>query len=575
MVVKMGNWGEKHQWSSGHHQPLGARALGHGVNFALYSHAAERVQLVVWDHPERRRPSQVIDLSPVTNKTGSVWHVFVHDLRPGAAYAYRVDGPKSPGNRFDWDKCLLDPYARAIDRRFYERAAACEPGDNVGECVRGVVVGEDYFDWGDDRLPRVPAEKSVIYECHVKGVTAHPSSGVQFPGTFAGLTEKLDYFADLGVTALELMPVQAFDDDVPRQNSRGEELGNYWGYSQLSFMAIEPSYFARGSRPHLSELKKLVKRAHSLGLEIILDVVFNHTTEANHQGPTLSWRGIDNRAYYLLSAQDERYYMNFTGCDNTFNSNSRAGSRLIIDTLEYLAREFHVDGFRFDLGGTFYYTADGYTDYPEIIKLINRSPVLRGLKLSAEPWDASGLVLEGRFGGPEWLEWSGSWRNRVRRWVNFGEGEADVKAHLAGQAPEFVFYHKNPARSVNFACVHDGFTLRDVVSYNYKHNEENGFANQDGSNDNNSCNYGVEGESDDPELLASRQKRAWEMLRLTASVPEAWLISMGDEMWRTQGGNNNAFVQDNAISWLDWRLLEQFPAWHERVKALIKAKSGR
>ena len=565
----------QHEYSSGSHQPLGASVNDYGVNFALWSARADRVQLVIWENPDSPRPTQIIDLSAGEHKTGKVWHIQVEGLRPDVRYGYRVDGPSSVGNRFDPEKVLLDPYARAIDRRFYRRERACVPGDNLHHCLRGIVVGDDHFDWGDDHHPAHTPEKSVIYELHVKGMTRHPSSGVEYPGTFAGLTEKLEYLKDLGVTAIELMPVQAFDDDIPFQNPQGQELVNYWGYTQMSFFALEPDYFARGDGQYLSEFKKLVKRAHELDLEVILDVVYNHTTEANENGPVISWRGIDNQSYYLLSPANRHYYLNYSGCDNTFNAGTLAGMRLIVDSLEYLAREFHVDGFRFDLGAIFYYTDFGFTHEPEIIHLINQSPILRSLKLIAEPWDATGLVLQGRFGGENWFEWNGEWKNRVRQFVNFGTQAENVKAHLRGSAPEFGFYHKNPAMSVNYAAAHDGFTLRDVVSYDYKHNEENGYYNRDGSNDNYSKNYGIEGETEDSGIRLTRQHKAFEMLSLTSQAPGMMMILMGDEMWRTQGGNNNAFAQDNSISWLNWGLLERYPIWCGRVKNLIKARTGR
>ncbi len=566
---------KRHEISEGSHQPLGASVNEYGVNFALWSARAEKVQLVIWENPDSSRPTQVINLSPTKNKTGKVWHVQVEGLKADARYGYRVDGPSEPGNRFDWEKVLLDPRARAVDKKYYNRERACLPGDNSRCCLRGIVLGDDHFDWGSDQLPHHDPLKSVIYELHVRGATRHPSSGVEYPGTFAGLTEKLEYFRDLGVTALELMPIQAFDDDVPRQNPAGEELVNYWGYTQLSFFALQPEYFARGGGQYLSEFKKLVKKAHELGLEIILDVVYNHTTEANENGPVISWRGIDNQSYYLLSPANKNYYLNYSGCDNTFNAGTAAGARLIVDSLEYLAQEFHVDGFRFDLGAIFYYTDFGFTHTPEIIHQINQSPILRHLKLMAEPWDATGLMLQGRFGGERWFEWNGEWKNRVRQFVNFGTQAENVKAHLRGQAPEFGFYHKNPAMSVNYAAVHDGFTLRDTVSYEYKHNEENGYYNSDGSNDNYAKNYGVEGETEDAGINFTRQHKAFEMLELTARVPGIMLLLMGDEMWRTQGGNNNAFTQDNSISWLNWELIEQNRDWYERVRNLIKTRTGR
>ncbi len=554
---------------------LGASVNERGVNFALWSSKATQVTLVLWENPESSRPTQMVELDPEEHRTGDIWHAQINELSLETRYGYQVDGPQEIGNFFDPQKVMLDPRARMIDKKYYSRQRACEPGSNLHRCLRGCVVGDDHFDWGSDQLPHTDPEKSVIYELHVKGATRHPSSGVDYPGTFDGLTEKLEYFRDLGVTALELMPIQAFDNDITTRTPDGETLTNYWGYSQMSFWAPQPEYFARGRHPRLSELKKLVKRAHALGLEIILDVVFNHTTEANEHGPKISWRGIDNSAYYLLSPANKRYYLNFSGCDNTFNAGTPAGSRLIVDCLEYWAREFHVDGFRFDLGACLYYTDFGFTHQPEIMHAINQSPILRHLKLIAEPWDASGLVLQGRFGGENWFEWNGEWKNRVRRFVNFATEAENVKAHLRGAAPEYMFYHKNAMMSVNYAAAHDGFTLRDVVSYEHKHNEENGYYNQDGSDDNNAKNYGCEGETEDEGINFTRRMKALEMLAMTAHVPGMMMLLMGDEVWRTQGGNNNAFTQDNSISWLDWSALETQRAWWERVRGVIHSKSGR
>lgn len=560
----------------GNHQPFGATSHGDEVNFVLYAGNATKVQLLLWDKPQHRRPSHIIDLSPSKNRTRNIWHLSVKGLPPRARYCFRVAGDNSiAGNRFDHHKALLDPYARAIDLSHYRREKACLPGDNSAYAARGIVLGDDLFSWGNDKLPHVPLKNTVIYELHVRGFTKHPSSQTTHPGTFAALIEKLPYLKSLGITTIELMPIHAFDDDIPYQNYAGEELINYWGYSQMSFFAIQPNYFSTNQGYYLSEFKKLVKKAHELDLEVILDVVFNHTTEANQNGPTLSWRGIDNQNYYLLSQENKNYYMNFTGCDNTLNCNHPMVAKMIVDSLEYYAREFHLDGFRFDLGAVFYYTNFGFVNEPYVVELINKSPILSQLKLIAEPWDASGLVLEGRFGGAHWLEWSGSWQRRVREWVNFARGQDQVQAHLAGLAPEFVFYHKDPTLAVNYVCAHDGFTLRDTVSYTQKHNDLNGYHNQDGNINNFSCNYGVEGETSDPTIIALRQEKALQMLQLTAACPGAMMILMGDEMWRTQNGNNNPFTQDNEISWLDWQLLEKHQSWWQQVAAIIKSKSQR
>ena len=557
-----------YQASPGSHQPLGATVNRFGINFALRSQHATSVKLLIWKHPQAHTPSQIFTLSPSANKTGHIWHILVEGLKPSCAYAYQIDGPDTPGNHFRPQKVLLDPYARDVDVRHHDRALACQENNKHYAGPRGLINKSNRFDWGHDRHPHHPPQQSVIYELHLKGITAHPSSGVEHPGTFAGLTEKLPYFAKLGVTALELMPIQAFDND---QSYHGRQ--NYWGYSQLSFFALQPRYFAH---PHyLSEFKKFVKHAHELDLEVILDVVYNHTTEANEQGPTLSWRGIDNQNYYLLPPAAKNYYLNYSGCGNTFNANSQTGSQLIVDSLEYLAQEFHLDGFRFDLGGTFYYQHQGYVDKPKILGLINKSPILRELKLIAEPWDATGLVLEGRYGGSKWYEWSSTWQNLIRQSVNFDQQTDTLYQYLKTGHPAFAQHHKNPALAVNYVASHDGFTLRDVVSYQHKHNHNNGFDNQDGNNQNFSHNYGFEGEQNDPGLTFHRQRQALKMLELTSKAPGMMMITMGDEMWRTLYGNNNAFNQDTPNNYLDWNLRQNYQEYFEQVRTLIHLKTQR
>ncbi|MDO5561364.1 MAG: isoamylase [bacterium] len=558
--------------SIGRPTPLGATLTSQGANFALFSAHATNVELLLFK-PKSRLPFKTLKLSPTKNRTGNIWHILVPNIAPYTRYAYRVDGPKTVGNRFDHKKILLDPYAKAFDNQFYQREQACYADDNLLTSLRGIILPKQKFSWADDHLPKIPLAQTVIYELHVRGFTKDESSGCRFPGTFAGLTEKLAYLKDLGVTSLELMPINAFDDDLPWQNSRGEELINYWGYSPLSYFALQPSYFSQQKNTNLNEFKTLVKEAHRLNLEIILDVVYNHTTEANHTGPTLSWRGIDNQSYYSLSPADRNYNLDFTGCGNTLRTNYPPTSKMIVDSLEYLAQEFHVDGFRFDLGAIFYYENERFVDQPAIIKLINESPILRNLKLIAEPWDATGLVLQGRFGGDNWLEWNGAFRDRLRKLINFNQEEKDFAAHLAGKAPEFTFYHKDPRLSVNFITAHDGFTLRDLVSYNQPHNWDNGFHNTDGQQDNSSFNYGAEGETSDQNIQVLRQEKAQAMLTYLLLAPGVPMVLMGDEMWRTQNGNNNAFSQDNQTSWLNWHEIEQNRGWWEKCRNLIRQRS--
>jgi glycogen operon protein len=367
------------------------------------------------------------------------------------------------------------------------------------------------------------------------------------------------------------MPIQQFDDDIPFSNTNtGEELINYWGYSPLNYFSLHPQYFASGDNTQINEFQDFVKAAHQHGLEVIIDVVYNHTTESSLGGPTLNFRGIDNRNYYITAPDDRRFYQDYTGCGNTLNTNTKVVSKMTIDSLTYLATTFHVDGFRFDLGTIFYYDQDAmFTDEPQVIKLINDHPILGKLKLIAEPWDASGNVIEGRFGGPQWLEWNGSYRDRLRRYINFGEEEHLVSEHLNGYAPEFMAYNKDPYTSINYITSHDGFTLRDLASYDRKHNWENSFNNSDGADHNYSYNGGVEGETDDENIKRERQDRAKAMLELLFATPGIPMLTMGDEMWRTQGGNNNPFCQDNSITWLNWELLGENKEWFEWVKDLI------
>ena len=568
--------GKKLLTSSGDYQPLGATVTRSGVNFAIFSEYAKSVTLLIWEKPKSRYPSQVFALEPSTNKTGQIWHIFVHDLKAYARYAYRVDGKNEAGDYFDVNKVLVDPYARAIDDRFYDRRSACVRGNNLTASLRGVVMPETNYNWDGDELPQVPLGKTVIYELHVKGFTRHPSAQVKDAGTFKALQKKLPYLKDLGISTIELMPIQHFDDDIPFSNAKtGEELVNYWGYSPLSYFALHPAYFSGGDNTAISEFQDFVKAAHQLDLEVIVDVVYNHTTESGLGGPTLNFRGFDNRNYYLTAPGDKRYYQDYTGCGNTLNTNNTIVSKLILDSLAYLATTFHLDGFRFDLGVIFYYSQEScFIDQPKLIKLINDHPVLGRLKLIAEPWDASGNIMEGRFGGPQWLEWNGSYKGRLRKYVNFGEDEDLVSEHLNGFAPEFMAYNKDPNLSVNYVTAHDGFTLRDLVSYDQKHNWENSFENQDGANDNYSHNGGVEGETDDENIKAARLERAQAMLELLFATPGVPMLNMGDEMWRTQGGNNNPFCQDNSITWLNWELLGENQDFYQFVKDLIKKYKG-
>lgn len=571
-----------YETTAGSGEKLGARVVEEGVNFAIYSEYAHRVELLIFEDLNNPEPSAVLRLHPGQNRTGDVWHIFVKGIGAGVGYMYRMDGPHTPPHNFHPKKLLLDPYARDIDRRFYSRAAAVGEGDNMSASLRAVVVDEKAerasFDWrgqsisedgmaGSFNFVQHP-ENLVIYELHPKGFTASRTCDARQKSPLARLREKLPYLKNLGINAIELMPIQAFDDDlVGRKNEMGQKITNYWGYSPLGYFALHEAY---GSR---RELQELVRAAHSQNIAILMDVVYNHTTEADNNGPILSWRGIDNANYYLLCPEDQKFYLNYSGCGNTLSANSEIGQQIIVDSLEYWAKEFRIDGFRFDLGGCFYYNEDGYfMSLPPVIDRINKSEILAGKILSTEPWDASGLNMLGNFGGKRWLEWNNRFRDLTRRLVR---GEKEVldnwEETFWGQTPEFL-PDKSPNSTVNFVTVHDGFTLLDLVSYTAKRNQANGFDNSDGANENFSDNNGVEGPTNLVPVIENRWRQMrnfWTLLLLSRG---AVLLSMGDEGARTQWGNNNVFCQDNEISYFDWARLERENFLGEYLRNLIKLR---
>ena len=493
-------------------------------------------------------------------------------LRAGQIYAYRTTGAFAPeqGLRFDPAKILLDPYGRGVAvPKQYSRAAAKQPGDNTAVAMKSVVVDPQVYDWEGDAPLRHPFSRTVIYEMHVRGFTRHRSSGVapKKRGTYAGLVEKIPYLVDLGITAVELLPVFQFDDqDAPAG------LTNYWGYSPVSFFAPHVQY---SSRPEalaaVDEFRDMVKALHRAGIEVILDVVYNHTAENDHAGPTLCFRGLDNEAYYILD-QDKSRYANYSGTGNTLNANHSVVRRLILDSLHYWVEEMHVDGFRFDLASILSRDENGHPlANPPILWDIENDPVLAGTKLIAEAWDAAGLYQVGSFVGDHWKEWNGSFRDDIRSFVKSDPGLVGAVIQRLFASPDiYGSQDHEPEQSVNFVTCHDGFTLNDLVSYNEKHNKANGEVNRDGANDNRSWNCGCEGPTDDPavEQLRRRQIRNFFALNLLSlGVP---MLLMGDEMRRTQRGNNNAYCQDNALSWLDWTLLEKHADIHAFVKRLIR-----
>ena len=542
--------------------PLGATPSPTGVNFSLFSENATSVELLLFSTHDAPRPFQAIPLDPYVNKTFHFWHVFVRGLQAGAHYAYRVDGPFNPtaGHRFNKNKVLIDPYALGNTDSVWKRVSACGPDDNVATSMRSMVIDPAAYDWeGDLPLDR-PIENLIIYEMHVRGFTRSPSSGVESPGTFAGIMEKIPYLKDLGVTTIELQPVFDFDETDVLRVVDGRPLPDYWGYSTMGFFAPQSAYcVSPASGSHLYEFRDMVKALHRAGIGVILDVVFNHTDEGNHLGPTFSFKGIDNRTYYFLVPWDLQYYMDFSGCGNTFNCNHPIAQKLIVECLRYWVREAHVDGFRFDEGSILSRGEDGMPSaHPPVVWQIELDDELANTKVIAEAWDAAGLYQIGHFPGDRWAEWNGRYRDDIRRFVRGDPGLVGaVASRLAGSSDLYQDQGRLPINSINFVTCHDGFTLNDLVSYNDKHNLGNGEDNRDGIDDNLSWNCGVEGGSSDPaiEALRNRQVRNFAaLLLLSRGVP---MFVAGDEVRRTQQGNNNAYCQDNDTSWFDWTLVDR------------------
>ena len=557
--------------------PLGATLVPGGANFSVFAKHNTAAQLLLFDGVDAPEPSRVIDLDPRSNRTYHYWHVFVPGVVAGQLYAYRVAGPFDPerGLRFDPRKVLLDPYGKCIARpAARSRETARHPGDNVATALKSVVADVGAYDWeGDEPLGR-PFTHTIIYEMHVGGFTRHPSSGVapNRRGTYAGLIEKIPYLQDLGVSAVELLPVFAFDEeDGP------PDLGNYWGYQPLSFFAPHGGYSSR-SDPlgALDEFRDLVKALHRAGIEVILDVVYNHTTEGGADGPTICFRGLANDTYYIL-AENKSRYADYTGCGNTLNANEPIVRRLILDSLRYWVSEMHVDGFRFDLASILSRDQDGRPmRSPPVLWDIESDPVLANVKLIAEAWDAAGLYQVGSFVGDSWKEWNGRFRDDVRAFLKGDNGTARAMAfRLTGSPDIFEQEQREPEQSINFVTCHDGFTLDDLVSFNIKHNEANGEGNRDGADYNLSWNSGVEGPTADAEVEKLRDRQIKNFLAATLLATGTPMLLMGDEVRRSQNGNNNAFCQNHEISWFDWTLVEKHAGIRRFAKELIAVRMNR
>ena len=547
--------------------PLGATFDGSGTNFALFSEVAERVELCLVDVDESgKRVETRVDLTEVD---AYVWHAYLPEVQPGQCYGYRVHGPWDPGQglRCNPNKLLLDPYAKATRGEIdwhqslfgydFDDPDSRNDEDSLDRTMLGVVINP-YFDWDGDRMPRTPYAETVIYEAHVKGMTAtHPDVPEELRGTYAGLAQEpvIEHLKKLGVTAIELMPVHQFvHDDVLLQ--RG--LRNYWGYNTIGFLAPHDGYAGPSgvAGQQVQEFKAMVKSFHQAGIEVILDVVYNHTAEGNHLGPTLSFKGIDNPSYYRLVDDDRQYYMDYTGTGNSLNAGHPHSLQLIMDSLRYWVTEMHVDGFRFDLASALareFYDVDRLSTFFE---LVQQDPVVSQVKLIAEPWDVGpGGYQVGNF-PPQWTEWNGAYRDTVR---DFWRGEPNLgefASRLAGSADLYEHSGRRPVASINFVTAHDGFTLRDLVSYEQKHNDANGEDGRDGADDNRSWNHGVEGPTDKDDVNSARardQRNLLATLLLSQGVP---MVLHGDELGRTQDGNNNTYAQDSPLSWIDWERVD-------------------
>ena len=555
----------------GHVQPFGASLTGGGgINFSIFSKDATSCELLLY-HYGAAEPFAVIPF-PEEFRIGDVYSMIVYDQNPELLeYGFRMDGPFDPdqGYRFDRTKVLLDPYAKLVSGR---TVWGREPDWDNPFQHRGCVVLEDY-DWEGDKPLEIPMQDLVIYEAHVRSFTRDASSGVRYPGTFAGLVEKIPYLKELGVNCVELLPIFEFDEFENSRMNGDERLYNYWGYSTVNFYAPKAGYAASAPMGMAAdELKRTIKQFHKAGIEVMLDVVFNHTAEGNEEGPTISYRGIDNKTYYLLTP--EGYYFNFSGCGNTMNCNNAVVRNCILDCLRYWVADYHIDGFRFDLASILSRDQNGAPmTSPPLLETLAHDPILGKTKLIAEAWDAGGLYQVGSFPAwGRWAEWNGRYRDCLRRFVKSG-AEQGPELLLRLQGSPDLYGNRCAEATINFVTCHDGFTLRDLVSYNEKHNLANGEDNRDGSDGNDSWNCGVEGDTDDEEILALRlrqQKNALNLLLLSRGIP---MLLSGDEFGNTQFGNNNAYCQDNQISWLNWEQLKENQDLFGFVQRMIHFRS--
>jgi isoamylase len=546
----------------GQSSPLGATVTEDGVNFSLFSRSGSGVELLLFDQVEDAKPARVVTLDPVKNRTYHYWHTAVKGVRPGQIYGYRVCG------KHDQCKLLLDPYGRGVTvPRNYDRWAGAREGDNCAVAMKSVVIDSNHYDWEGDTPLRIPSARTIVYEMHVRGFTRHPSSGVSEKkrGTYSGLIEKIPYLKELGINAVELLPVFQFDaQDCPRG------VVNYWGYQPVSFFAPHQAYASSqdGMGP-VNEFRDMVKALHRAGIEVILDVVYNHTAEGGDRGPTFCFRGLGPSTYYIVD-QESGHHLDYSGCGNTLNANNPITRRMIVDSIRYWVEQMHVDGFRFDLASILARDPCGNVlPDPPVLWDLETDPALAGTKFIAEAWDAAGLYQVGNFVGDSWKEWNGRFRDDARSFFRGTPGSLRrFTDRLVGSPEVFAHEEREPEQSINFVTCHDGFTLNDVVSYDNKHNEANGENNRDGGNDNMSWNCGVEGPTNDPAIERLRNRQVKNYLTATMLSIGMPMILMGDEVRNTQNGNNNAYCHDTEWNWFDWGLLKKHGDVHRFVAML-------
>ncbi len=570
---------KKYKIKPGYRNPPGVGIDQDGVNFSVFSRHATYVELLLFEDADSPEPFQVIPLETKNHRTFFTWHVFIEALPVQTWYAWRMDGSNNvceSGLRFDRQKLLLDPWARAVSDTLWDRALACREEDNCQASMRAMVVADDY-DWEGDKPLCLTHQSCIIYEMHVGGFTRHPSANVNHPGTFAGLIEKIPYLQQLGITHVELLPIMAFDEqDVPEVTAK-LGLKNYWGYSTHSFYSPHPGYCMTPDQgTHQHEFRDMVKALHKAGIGVILDVVFNHTSEGGRGGPVINFKGMGNDVFYHLDPADRSQYRDYTGCGNTVNANHPLVTHFIISCLEFWVREMHVDGFRFDLASALTRGENGEPlQNPPVLWAIELSEQLADTKLIAEAWDAAGLYQVGSFPGYRWSEWNGRYRDIVRCFLRGDTGVINEFAtRLCGSSDLYDHRGRLPLNSINFITCHDGFTLHDLMSYNEKHNLANGEDNRDGCNNNLSYNYGVEGVTDDIAILSVRRKQAKNaiaILLLSQGIP---MLLSGDEVLKSQQGNNNGYCQDNELSWFDWRLVEENKDMLRFVRLMIELRKS-